>query len=361
MSLELLRLVKKEVELGNVNEKIHSIYPELSLFKYSQECVYSRKWNEVNKLCRGLVLNTETGDIIARGFSKFFNYEELEQMGESIPNEEYTIYEKLDGSLILAFMYKNKVIFATCGSFESDQVKFCEQLFKRNEFIERWNLMLEELAYCHFHEQNITFLFEIIYPDNKIVIDYGMKEDLILLSIIKNKNGKEFLDSDLEQFNFNRPKIYNKFNIDDILDLKKRPDFNNEEGFVVKFKNGYRVKIKYEEYFRLHKIISNVNEHYIWEALKDGKNLEEFLMNIPDETFEFIKNVSGHYISEYTSLEYYLHSTFAMIKSQIPADDAEYRKKFALQAVKHSNLSSALFSMLDGKKYEHILWKILEP
>ena len=69
---------------------------DLTLYCYTDQCVYNCMWNDVTKLARGLILSDENA-IIARPFEKFFNAGEL---GIAIPDLPFETYEKLDGSLI---------------------------------------------------------------------------------------------------------------------------------------------------------------------------------------------------------------------------------------------------------------------
>ena len=52
---------------------------------------------------------------------------------------------------------------------------------------------------------------------------------------------------------------------------------NDDEGFVVRFKNGFRMKIKGEEYCRLHSILTNISSRNIWEHLKNNDSFDEIL------------------------------------------------------------------------------------
>ena len=63
------------------------------IWNYSVSVQYERLWDEITVQCRGLVTNSK-GEIVARPFTKFFNYEELTP--EEIPNEYFDVYEKMD-------------------------------------------------------------------------------------------------------------------------------------------------------------------------------------------------------------------------------------------------------------------------
>ncbi len=88
------------------------------IYNYSRTCQYENKWDEITKSCRGLILDQD-GNVVAKGFDKFFNIEEHNL--ENIPNEPFEVFEKLDGSLGILFWYQGKWILATKGSFVSEQ------------------------------------------------------------------------------------------------------------------------------------------------------------------------------------------------------------------------------------------------
>ena len=64
---------------------------------------------------------------------------------------------------------------------------------------------------------------------------------------------------------------------------------DNHEGFVVRFSNGDRMKVKGEEYVRLHKIMTNLSTTAVWEVLSNGGSMDELLKDVPDEFYEKIK------------------------------------------------------------------------
>ena len=127
----------------------------------------------------------EDGQIIARPLPTFFNLSEITGWDE-LQEQEYELYKKIDGSLIIMFHYKGKRIFCTCGSFCSDQALKAEEIFNKKYSDQD---VMRECTYC----------FEIIYPENKIVVDYDETEDLFLLSITHVKSAKHV---NIDQTNF---------------------------------------------------------------------------------------------------------------------------------------------------------------
>jgi RNA ligase len=139
----MLEKLNKYHEEGLVYKQVHPTLP-LTIWNYSEKVQYEGLWDEITLQTRGLVTDDE-GNIVARPFKKFFNLEE----GKHTPTEEFEVYEKMDGSLLIVFWYEGKWIVATRGSFTSDQaIKGVELLKKYNT-----DIMFRHLTYC----------FEIIY------------------------------------------------------------------------------------------------------------------------------------------------------------------------------------------------------
>ena len=105
-----------------VQIKKHPNLP-LNLLKYTPITQMKKKLNK-NMLCaRGLVVNGD-GKIIARPLPKFFiDYE----VKAALPSHTFEVYTKLDGSLIIMFIYVGKPFFCTRGSFTSEQAVQAEK------------------------------------------------------------------------------------------------------------------------------------------------------------------------------------------------------------------------------------------
>src|SRR5579885_481968 len=161
------------VENGYLTGRSHPS-ADLIIWNYTAKAQYEKHWTEETMMCRGLI-TTSAGEIVARPFPKFFNYEEYEGQ---IPKEPFTVTEKMDGSLGILYFVDGKPAIATRGSFTSEQAI-------------RATAILRE-RYEHFpFSPHYTYLFEIIYPGNRIVVDYGKMDDLVLLATIYTKTGAE--------------------------------------------------------------------------------------------------------------------------------------------------------------------------
>ena len=132
---------------------------------------------------------------------------------------------------------------------------------------------------------------------------------------------------------------------------------SNSEGFVIRFKSGMRLKIKGEEYVRLHRILTGFSNINIWDYLKSGKDFNDFLEKVPDEFDLWVKETVRDLVIRHENIEKEYKSIYHDILCRIDKDD---RKAFA-ESAKQYNHSSILFKMLDGKDYSDYLWKIVRP
>lgn len=257
----LLVLLEQEVSQGNVNVQRQD---DLSLYVYSKQCVYERNWNPITKIARGLILDIKERKIVANTFPKFFNYQEVEQP----PNLPFEVYEKLDGSMISCWFHDGEWKTATKGSFNSDQAKWAKKE------IHKW--------YMPSMEHGTTYLFEAIYPENQIVVKYDY-EGLVLLGAY-DKNGYEIPMTGEHLTNFHQAKTYSFNSISDLLTRAETLP-KDEEGWVLKYSDGTRLKIKGAEYRRLHAAVSRITPLGVWEAMRDGVDLQ-FRKDIPEEFWE---------------------------------------------------------------------------
>jgi hypothetical protein len=336
----MLEKLNKYYEDGLLYKQVHPTLP-LTIWNYTEKVQYENLWDEVTLMCRGLVTD-HTGDIVATPFKKFFNIEE----GKYTPTETFEVYEKMDGSLGIVFWYEGQWVVATRGSFSSDQA------IKARELLKKYNT---DIMFRH-----MTFCFEIIYPENRIVLDYGGEEKLVLLGAF-DKWGKDYDMSDWDEWGFDVVKKY-----DGIKDYKQLKEMvkNDQEGFVVKFSNGNRVKVKGVEYLRLHKIMTNVSTTGIWEYLKNGEDVMELLKDVPDEFYTKIKNYvkelrySYFQISEDAGKKFD-GKMYGKYNDKEPITDRKEFAEWVSEQPKH--LSGILFRMFDRKDYSEIIWNLIKP
>jgi RNA ligase len=336
-----LKLLHKYESEGLLFSQKHPSLP-LTIWNYSDKVQYEGLWDETLLQCRGLVTDDE-GNVVARPWKKFFNMEE----GKHNPTSEFDVYDKMDGSLGILFNYKGEWIFATRGSFTSEQsVKGLQ--------------ILSDYQYQKLHK-DYTYLFEIIYNENRIVVKYDF-EDVILLGMINTKSGEEI---DIHNGPIRFKNLISNIGLsvvkkyDGIKDFTLLKDMvgDNEEGFVVRFSNGDRMKIKGEEYIRLHRIISMISTKSVWEILSNGESIDDLLKDVPDEVYPQIREYHNQLLLEYRKIQF---KCFSLL-SQYEGDLID-KKQFALWVKEQDKeLQTLLFNMYNGKNYSEYLWRRLKP
>lgn len=274
MSKELLAKLFAEVDAGNLGFQRSD--DGLILFDYTRECQFSSNWNEITLMARGLVLEEATGKIIAYPLAKFFNYGEGPCKPESLPDEPFLALDKLDGSCGICFNYNGKWRVCTRGSFKSDQAIWATKWLNENVDVRK---LIPEL----------TYVFEIIYPENKIVVDYGDFSGLVLLSCRFRVNGAElnydYIRNTATELNIRVTKAYHFSNLSELLAEKDKLG-KDREGFVIWYpQSGYRFKLKGDVYCHLHRLISNLTPLAFWGTM-DLNTLtvpQSLLVELPEE------------------------------------------------------------------------------
>lgn len=271
------------VEAGSVNITRNG---SLALFNYSKECQYNHLWDNFTVMARGLILDMEDESIVALPFPKFFNASEKEGASVVKFDAPFDAFTKMDGSLGIVYKHNDSWHVATRGSFSSDQAVWAEKW---------WNNNIDTLML----DPNVTYLCEIIYPDNRIVIKYPF-EGLVMLGAYNNVSGVE-LDYDIDLVPLCERvgmRIAERHQFGSFVEaqefVKTLP--GNEEGFVIRFRDsGERVKLKGSEYCALHKMISNITPLAIWELLCSGFSIEDYKKALPEEFWDEIDEIVGYF------------------------------------------------------------------
>lgn len=316
----------------------------LTIYNYTTKTQYDRIWDIYTRSCRGLILDKDR-NIIARPFSKIFNLGEPEEFAVDMETiiEKPKFYNKLDGVLGIMYPNEGKPTIATRGSFTNHQ----------SQFATKW---LQERFSLSDFKPGYTYLFEIIHHDSRIVVNYEF-EGLVLLAV-RSIDGTHELDHIKEGLRigigFARDMIFT--DILQALSFLKEADGKEIEGFVLKFSTGYRVKIKAEDYVKLHRLIFHTSSKDIHLALQENR-LEDVYEVLPDEMFNWVRNIEEDLISQYNTLieiANYITKT-ALRKYDTEKDIANYINLFPERAI--------AFSIANGKKEkaEELVWKMIKP
>lgn len=325
---------------------------------YTQKCQWEKKWDEHTVLARGVITLCD-GTVISRPFTKFFNLGEPE--AEPIPwTEKITVTKKIDGSLIIVSFHNGQMVLNSKGSFTSEHADFARKWIADN--MSKW--MNTEMKRSQADNERWTYLFEAIFPevDNIKVINYGDRADLTLLAVINVKTGTEWSYNMLKQTgNIIGVEVVDRYSFDDInLLLKKckQGSILDGEGIVLHFDpSGKRIKVKSDEYIRLHRLVSHTSRKHILEILMNGDDVESIYEALPDELFAEVKKIVNEIKSEYL-----LHRIVAESVVKTLKKNNLSRKEQALYMIARPELSeikSVVFEMLDGRDGEKSIWSLI--
>ncbi|MFD5551690.1 RNA ligase [Streptomyces goshikiensis] len=371
------------IDAGHVTRKAHPELP-LSIYTYTRTAQYEQVWNQVTTRCRGLVADDTTGAVVALPLPKFFNVGEHESGRPYAPplpqDEPFEVYEKVDGSLAVAFHYAGHWRVASKGSFISAQATWAQRRLDAKD--------TSGLA------PGVTYLAEILYPENRIVVDYGDRRDLVLLAAF-DRDGTEVPLAEAAahwQPIGSVVTVWPAMPLAELIALTESSTLpggraatgTDAEGFVLRFASGVRAKAKISEYVRLHKVLTRVTERDIWrghgiqrfaglpakqlaqhlgctaadiEAWGD-KPLDALLDQVPDEFDAWVRQVIARLEAEAALRERAVDEAFRNL-AHLAGDRGAFAR--AAKALPDGRLRAAMFLRLDGRSTELAVWRDVRP
>jgi len=339
--MNILENINNYIKNNCVYANKHKHNENIIVLNYSPRCIYEGVWDDITSICRGLIIDTSTGEILARPFDKFFNYNEP---GVMIPKGRPEVTVKLDGSLGISYCLDNKIYWATRGSFISEQSQAAQKMWDEK--------------YSHVSvPKNLTLLTEIIHPTSRNVVKYDY-EDLMLIGARDRFTGHDFNYFELSTLSQElKLPIVEKVDFSDlnsVIDIAKSLD-SQHEGFVLRWPDGYRVKVKSDQYLEAHRIIHGLSTQKIVNAWEFGK-IEEIIFALPEEFHSEVEKTKNDLDSLF---EKEVNDFHYVVLAQI--SNFASRKEYALWVQKDVpvHFQAAAFACYDGRseKYLSILKK----
>jgi RNA ligase len=353
-------------------------HPELPLriFNYTEQAVYSRTWNRATSACRGLIVDGEDR-VLARPWRKFFNiFEHPDGALDLAAPVEVT--DKFDGSLGILYPSGGGWAIATRGSFASEQARHATAVYT-----ERYAGAWTPIA-------GWTYLFEIIYPTNRIVLDYGSEDDLVLLGAVQIATGTPVGPLDLVCGGWPGPgtEVYAYRTLAEALAADPR---KNAEGLVIRYLAGgplagLMTKSKQADYVNLHRIVTGLTGRRLWERsavqavladdpafstrrLGQGLHLdpadvqgiieagpdwlEQVRRSVPEEFLDWIAQTTA-------AQQAAVNAVLAEVALAVAEVSGLERKETALRIAGHRH-RGMIFAALDGRSILIQAWAVVRP
>lgn len=320
-----------------VRTQRHPALP-LTVLNYAEKAQYEQAWDAATSNCRGLIV-AGGGEIVARPYPKFFNLGEHdgERLPAIDPGTPCVTYDKLDGSLIIMSMFDGEVALATRGSFQSDQARWAHRWLGEN--LPNWS-----------PREGLTYLFEVIYRENQIVVPYTF-EGLVLLGCHETDSMAPVAD---HGWPGRAAEILPPTTIGEAAAMAPRL---NAEGVVCVTDTGVRVKIKQADYIEKHRVATNITEKTVWEFLSEDR-LHELFDVAPDEFHTWMKTVAQDLRTKFDRILWQSLNNFRFCAAK--SDNGLDRGAFARNA-QDCERPHLLFAMLDGKDCAAMIWDLVKP
>lgn len=283
------------------------------------------RYNGFYRECRSVVIDVEKNCLVLTPFSKFFNINELEETSiENIQNQidaadTVEFSDKLDGSMQSARWYKDKIVMAGSQAINPNNSWRLEDGYRMINAIPEYEEMLKSYT-------NYTFIFEYISLRDAHVVKYTKDQEGLYLIGIRDVNTGEELDyrktiEIAEIFNIPTTKLFNK-TISQIMSELDSKTSDEAEGFVINI-DGYRVKIKYNDYVHIHKALSKLSSiNLIIKSIADDK-YDDLLAKLPIAYHDHVKKIAEIVVS-------YIKNTEEIIKEYYTDAPKEDKKGFMI-------------------------------
>ncbi|MEO3976807.1 RNA ligase [Streptomyces sp. CAU 1734] len=369
---------------GHVTATPHPELP-LTIYTYTRTCQYTGAWTPVTLRCRGLIVDDITGEVCGWPFEKFFNADEHglgRPYAPPLPDEPFRIYDKVDGSLGLVFHYAGKWRAASQGSFTSEQAIWAQ----------RW---------IDTHDTSTlvpgtSYLVELVYPGNRIVVHYGDRRDMILLGAYDRDGTDLELHRVAAHWN-GIGSVVRTWPAMPLADLLKHAEADElpdgttvsgvqSEGYILRFASGVRTKAKLTDYVRLHKRLSCLGPQRVWkdyglqkfahlpskkvakafscdvsEARWDREGpgpLDAMLQDVPDELDAWVRGVITQLEDQASTVYRAIDRAFAA-HAHLSGDRRAFAR--AVTRIEDATIRAGVFHRLDGRAADLTVWHSLRP
>lgn len=337
-------------------------HENLLIWNYTRKAQIERRWDQITLKARGLI-TLEDGTVWARSFDKFFNLGEKPGPDLSeIPNKSPIITEKLDGFLGLTYWHKptKSLRVASRGSFTSEYALWATEWLHQNC---AWALDVPEYPVN-------TYVFEILYPKRRIVVDNSHRFGLVLIGGFENDSGRELSRLELEvRSALYRWPLVDVWDLDDLASIvshSKKIDGKHIEGWVAYWpEENIRVKIKGADYCRIHKLATKLTTRRVWEMLWENPNkptmtFEELEKVLPPDYYQWVLERRQEFEVRHFQIMISATSALEVGKMLFPGNRRLLYEYLTTNYPKISKIAMLIFDNLESKASD-VAWRMLRP
>lgn len=334
------------------------------------------KFNQKTKIFRSSIWDMN-GNLLSASFPKFVNFlENPDNFPVPTSLNGCNIVTKMDGSTLICDWVNNQFSMRTRGTMtylsQKNAADF-EYVAKKYPLVEIF------LKNC----PTISLIFEIVTPNQRVVIDYGNTPDIFLIGAIHKDTyymaPQKALDGIAGEIGVKRPEYFTVDTLENLMQFIK--DHKTIEGCCIYSKNDQEIhKVKSDLYLKLHALKSDLSLESVIDMFLeyDKPNHQDFMARILKEfnletvDWELIQSLQS-YVSkvcdgwkEVVKIEQGMDE---FIKKNLINNPFCSSRKAQAQKVfesygKESNRSSFVFKLMDGKKidkegYKKLLFQVV--
>lgn len=330
-------------------------YNDLVLLRYSLIDTDSDFWNKYDKMyreCRSVVIDKKNDCLALTPFRKFFNVNEIEETQEKEIRKRIEvarrieISDKLDGSMQSARYYNQTYILAGSQALDPNmgfRVRLGYEMLKDN-----YKEMLKDYA-------DFTHIFEFIHELDPHVVVYTKEQKGLYLIGMRNVSTGECLPyADVikiaEKYGVKHTNVFDK-TFDQLMNELDDKSSDEAEGFVIDI-DSYKVKLKYNDYRKIHVMLSKVTStNVIIKAIENG-SYDDMISKVPSayrEDIECVANAVKNYVKKRKK---HVEKMFNLCKTQyLNLNEIWDRKTFAMFVTNnYKDYLHYFMTLCDGKE-----------
>jgi hypothetical protein len=240
---------------------------------------FTVNWNEpYGYVCRGLIVDANTFDVIAFGLPKFHNLGE--HHASNIDWASARVFEKIDGTMVNRWWspHTQRFEYTTrfCLPAQLDAIKV-------NSGVMYWSDMIRQCMASVSPEmlasqsKKETWTFEACSFHNMVVVRHsGFFAKLLAVRDIETMQEQSVADRE------SAPKHYSFSNSEEVSAFANQYPAVEAEGFVVVDGNFSRIKIKSDQYVALHRLKDGLQGINNLVLLAKGNDYEEITSHFPE-------------------------------------------------------------------------------